>query len=88
MKNPLKSILNISPRKRFRTKIRIGFIVSAALLTYWISYLFEEHKYGCAVIPFSLILLISLAEFVVADILTDRRYPKEQKLFLINLKQE
>jgi len=85
MKNALKSIFNISPRKKFRAKLRIAFIVLAAVSTYFISYLFEEQEYCWAIIPFSLILLISIAEFVVADIITDRKYPRKTEMILDRL---
>lgn len=65
-----------SKRRRFRMTFRLAAIVIASLTTFIVSVLLEERMYYWAMVPMSIILLVSIMEFIIADIITDRKFPK------------
>ena len=65
-----------SRRKRYRMRFRFGAIMVATVSTFFASIYFEEQLYNWALIPMTVLLIVSVSEFVFADIITDRKYPK------------
>jgi hypothetical protein len=76
---------DLPKRKRFRLKLRVLFLVVGIIAAFITSILFEEKHYYWAILPGSFILLASLAEFVLADILTESLYPANTQTLLQKL---
>ncbi len=62
-------------RKKFRLRLRAVFLVTGVSAAFISSVLLQEKEYSWAILPASFVLLASFAEFVLADILTESRYP-------------
>lgn len=75
---------SIPRRKRFRISIRAVFIVVTGIATYTASILFEEKLYLWAAIPAVLILIMAIIDFVLGDVLTEKRYPVRTEAILGN----
>jgi hypothetical protein len=72
-------------RKRFRLWLRVVLLAVGILAAFASSILVQEREYQLAAIPICLVLLASLAEFVLADILTESLYPARTAAILEKL---
>jgi len=68
-------IRELPARKRFRLILRAIFITVGVVGAFVTSALLENKAFTWAIVPASFVLLASMAEFVLADVLTERRYP-------------
>lgn len=75
----------ISDRKKFRLKLRVTSIVIGVIAAYLTSLLLERSDYWWSLLPAAFVLFASLAEFVVADILTESKYPARTQALLDDL---
>lgn len=66
-----------SRRKRFRMFFRLTTILIATIATWGASILFEERLYGWALVVMIIIFFVSIIEFIVADIVTEYKFPKQ-----------
>jgi hypothetical protein len=71
--------------KRFRLSIRMALIIAAAVGGFAISVLLEEHHYYWALLPGVAVFLASAGEFVLADLVTDARFPPETSAAIAKL---
>jgi len=69
------SLADIPKRKLFRLKLRVIAIAVGVIAALVMSILVQEEYYYWAFVPVAFIILASLAEFVIADILTEKIYP-------------
>jgi hypothetical protein len=76
------------PRFRLRIALRVIFIVGASIAGYTAAILFEEKLYSWATWPTAVILLIAIAEFVVADFVVDRFFPASTVALLRKLDKD
>jgi len=74
--------------KRFRLAVRATAIFIGGIAAFAASCLIQENLYLWALLPSFVVLAASLAEFVVADVLTDARYPPETSAMLMRLEQD
>lgn len=68
-------VKGLPQRKLFRGTLRVVFIVIGVFAAYFASICFEEGQYRTAIYPTAIIVLVSILEFVLADIITEARYP-------------
>lgn len=78
----------IPKRKRFRLGWRAFAIVVAVFAGFLTSICIEEKEYGNATWTAAVLLVATLLEFVVADILTDHRYPSRTQNTLDRLERD
>jgi len=78
-------ISDLPRRKTFRLGFRAVFIAVGILSAFASAILVQEKEYQLASLPISLVLLASLAEFVLADILTESLYPARTTAILEKL---
>ncbi len=64
---------SIPRRKRYRIKIRAVILIVGVAATYTASVFFEENLYWWAILPTIVILIAAVVEFVLADVLTEKR---------------
>jgi hypothetical protein len=81
----LLQLKELSDRKRFRLGLRAAFISVGVVAAYLTSLLLERGSYHWSVVPAVLVLLASIAEFVIADILTESIYPARTQALLDRL---
>jgi hypothetical protein len=79
------SFIDIPQRKKFRLKLRAWFLCFGVIAAFLTSVLIDKGKYYWAILPASFVLLASLAEFVLADILTESLYPASTQTILQKL---
>ncbi|MGX1793719.1 GAF domain-containing protein [Microbacterium sp. NPDC055312] len=85
----MKSLLRgIPTRQRYRVFARLGSILAAAIAAYAFSFLIQERSYLWALIPAIVLAIASIAEFVVTDLLLDKRFPPESAALLERLGQK
>lgn len=85
----MRSLLRgMSRRKRYRVFARLGTILAAAVAAYAFSLLIQERSYLWALVPAVVLAIASLAEFVVTDLLLDKRFPPESAALLERLQQK
>lgn len=84
----IKFVADISPRRRFRALLRSVFIVVGVVAAFVGEILLEEHKYWWAALPAVIVLGATLAEFVLGDLLTERRFPSKTASILDNLESK
>jgi GAF domain len=75
-------------RRRLRVRLRLEILAAAALLAYVFAVLVQEQHYGWAVLPAIGLALLSVGEFIVADIIVDARFPPETAAFLERLEEK
>jgi hypothetical protein len=80
-------LAEMSRRKKFRLKLRVGSILVGVVAAYVASLLLERGEFAWSVAPASLVLLASLLEFVAADILTESKYPARTQALLDKLEE-
>lgn len=78
----------ILTRRKYRAGARALIITLAAAALYWLSVLVQEREYAWAMVPAVVLAGLSLAEFVVADLVLDARFPRESQQFLEKLQQK
>jgi len=85
----MRSLLRGIPRRqRYRVYARVGTILAAAAAAYIFSVLVQERHYLWALIPALVLAVASIAEFVVTDLLLDKRFPPESAALLERLQQK
>jgi GAF domain-containing protein len=75
-------------RQRYRTNARLVILVLAAVSAYSFAVLLQEQDYLWALIPGAALGLLSISEFVLADIILDTRFPRETTMFLERLQRK
>jgi hypothetical protein len=76
-----------SKRRRFRLALRAIFLAFGLVSGYVASILVQERFYFWGILPIGLLVLSALAEFVVADILTETLYPTRTQAILDRLEE-
>ena len=79
------SFSDVPRRMRFRLTLRASCVGSGIIAGFIASILIHEEQYYWAILPASFVLLAALLEFVLADILTESRYPARTKAILDKL---
>jgi len=80
-------VKEVPDSRKYRAKLRFSVIVAAGVPTFAFAVLVQERKYVIAGLVGIALVLLSLLEFVVADLLVDRRFPRETERFLNRLKE-
>lgn len=75
-------------RQRYRTIARLIVLIVAAMAAYAFAVLLQEERYAWALIPAAVLGVLSIAEFVLADIILDSRFPRETAMFLERLQRK
>jgi hypothetical protein len=83
-----KLIQDLPEPQRYRAYVRLGILAFAAVSTYAFAVLLQEEKYWWALIPGAVLSLLSIVEFVFADIYVDSRFPRETAEFLERLERK
>jgi GAF domain-containing protein len=73
----LDALSGVSTARKYRIAARLVIIVIASVMLYVFSILVQERQYGWALIPAIAIALLTVAEFVVADLVIDARFPPQ-----------
>jgi GAF domain-containing protein len=73
---------HLNEREKFRALLRAGAITIAAISTFVASVLFQESMYYWAALPSVFVLLSLLGEFIVADVITEEKYPARTSAIL------
>src|SRR5262245_9104971 len=73
----LDALSGISTARKYRIGARLVIIAIATGMLYVFSILVQERMYGWAVLPTIGIALLTVAEFVVADLVIDARFPPQ-----------
>lgn len=73
---------SIPRRRRFRIFIRGISLIGGVLAAFVASILFEEKLYWWATLPTLIVLFAAIVEFVVGDILTERKFPARTEAIL------
>lgn len=68
-------LTDLSPRKRYKLIIRLLAIILGILGVFFTAVYIQQSKYIIALYFASIILLASFIEFVISDVLAERRYP-------------
>jgi hypothetical protein len=84
----MRFLEDISLRQKYRTAARLVIIVLAAGALYVFSVMIQEREYSWSLIPAALLALLSVAEFVVADLVLDKRFPPHSARFLERLQRK
>lgn len=84
----LHHLQELPPRQRARILTRLALLGAAALLAYAFAVATQEGAYGLAVLPGVGLALVSVGEFVLADLVIDARFPKETNEFLDRLQDK
>jgi GAF domain-containing protein len=75
-------------RRRARTTLRVLLIVTGTAALWEFSVLVQEKDYVGAIAPVSLIGILSIVEFVLADLILDRSLPRSSRKFLERLQSK
>ena len=78
--------ITLSPRKRFRLLLRAIFLTIGGLAGYSLSVFLQMNNYGLATICAAVTLAATYGEFIVADVITESRYPSRTEYLLGKLK--
>lgn len=81
----LLDIRDLPRRRIYRLRLRAAFLASGLIAAFVTSILLEEKAYVWAIMPAVLVMTATLAEFVLADALTERRYPARTEEILDKL---
>ena len=84
----MQALRDLPDRQRYRTIARLAFLLLAAISAYVFAVLLQEEEYLWALVPGALIGLLSVFEFVLADIFLDSRFPRETAIFLERLQRK
>ena len=84
----MRFLEDISLRQKYRTGARLLIILLATLALYFFSVLIQEKKYRQSFVWAALLGLLSIAEFVVADLVLDKRFPPHSARFLERLQRK
>jgi hypothetical protein len=79
---------NVSIRRKYRIGARLIILICAAIAAFFFSVLIQTQKYLWAVIPAVILAILSIAEFVVADLIIDARFPPETAKLLERLQNK
>jgi GAF domain-containing protein len=81
----ITEILDLPRRKKFRLEMRAIFLTIGIIAAFVTSILLKKEVYVWAGLFTFVFLLTSLAEFVLADVLTEKRYPSQTENILEKL---
>ena len=76
-KRAMKLLDGIPARRRYRVIARLIMLVLAAFAGYAFALLMQEGDYGWSALPAAILGLLSIGEFIVADLVIDARFPRE-----------
>jgi hypothetical protein len=82
------SVLEWVPRRRrFRILLRLVFLIVGIVAGFFIAVLMEEKYYVWAGIVAIAVFFASVGEFILADVITERRYPVQTEKILVSLER-
>lgn len=79
---------DLSVRRKYRVGARLIIIVLAASAAFAFAVLIQKLEYLWSVIPAAILGILSIAEFVVADLIIDARFPPETAKLLERLQSK
>lgn len=79
---------DVPQRQRYRVRARLGAILIAAIGAYVFALLIQERLYWWALLPALLLAIATIAEFIVTDILLDRRFQADSAALLKRLREK
>jgi hypothetical protein len=75
-------------RRSLRLALRLGALLVGLAAAYYADVLVHEKKYVCGLIPYGLVVVAALLEFVFADVVTNKRFPVETERKLQRMEQK
>ncbi len=66
---------DMSPARKWRVSARLASILLISAAAYWFAALIQRDRFGWAIVPAIVLLLVSWGEFVALDLAIDRRFP-------------
>jgi hypothetical protein len=79
---------DVSVRRKYRIGARFIILILASVAAYAFAVLIDKGKYLWAVVPGVILAILSIAEFVVADLIIDARFPPETAKLLERLQNK
>ena len=79
---------DVSVRRKYRIGARFIILILASIAAYTFTVLIQEQKYLWSVVPAAILAILSIAEFVVADLIIDARFPPETAKLLERLQNK
>jgi len=81
----MKYLRGLPARRKYRIWARLSILVLASVAAYAFAVLVQEQHYVWAVVPAVSLGVLSILEFVVADLVIDARFPRETSELLERL---
>jgi hypothetical protein len=86
VRDTIGRLLGSVPRRRqFRILLRFGFLTVGFFAGFLVGVFMEEKLYGIAACIAAIVFLASVGEFVLADVITERRYPRQTEKILASM---
>jgi hypothetical protein len=81
----MRLLESVPRRRRFRILLRFGFLTGGFIAGFFVAVLTGEKLYGLAGIPAIIVFLASIGEFILADVITEKRYPAQTEKILTSM---
>lgn len=83
----MRLLESVPRRRRFRILLRFGFLTIGFIAGFFVAVLTGEKLYALAVIPAIIVFLVSIGEFILADVITEKRYPAQTEKILTSMEE-